>query len=130
MPTTYSTSDLLVQGDISTALTYSVISSALGDKPTFEKAGTATLVSIVSRLLSKQFPDAVRANGAITNDETSSMLVVGIVNAFVAWGMKRNVGKTVAIGIAADVTGDRLLTMLSFEPNKPIFGSKTDPEAQ
>ena len=122
----FNSSDLLVQGDIATAITRALLDAALGDKASFEKAGTATLISIVSRLLSKSFPDSSKLNGAIKEDETSNMFVVGVVNALVAWGMKRNIAKQVALGVVADVSGDRMLTMLDFSPNKSIFGSKDD----
>ena len=119
----FTSSDLLVQGDLATAITNALILSALGEKPSFEKAGTATMISIVARLISKSFPETVNANGVITDPSTSNAVVVGVCNALFAFSMKRNVAKTVALGIAADLSGDRLLTMMKFVPSKSIFGS-------
>lgn len=93
----FSSSDLLVQGDLATAITNALILSALGEEPSFEKAGTATIISIVARLVSKSFPETVMANGAITDGTTSNAIVVGVINALYGWGMKRNVASQ-AIG--------------------------------
>lgn len=120
----FSSQDILVQGDIAAALTRSALDAALGNKPSFEKGLTATGISILARILSKSFPDSLgNMNGSITNPETANMFIVGVTSALVAWGMKRNVAREMALSVVADAAADKLLVSLDFKPNKAIFGS-------
>jgi hypothetical protein len=126
MPT-FSSKDILVQGDIAAAITRSVLDGALGNKPSMERAVTATGISVLARILSKSFPDSLgNMNGSITNPETANMFIVGVTSALVAWGMKKNIAREVALSVVSDAGADKLLVSLDFQPNKSIFGSNKD----
>ena len=98
---------------------------ALGTQPTITKSVRAFLISAISRLVTTQFPKFATANGEITDPTTSNALIVMIFNGLVAYGMKdRNIARSIAIGVSADVLSDRALSMLSLDPNKSLIGSK------
>ena len=117
-------STLLNLGDVGAAATVSLIEYALGERVTFSKALTATAISAVSRIITQNFTTLSSAGGNITEDTTKDAFIVALINALVAYGMKRSVAKTVAIGVAADVLSDRIITMISLDPKSSLFKSK------
>ena len=91
------------------------------------KALTATAISAVSRIVTQNFTNLSSAGGNITEDSTKDAFIVAMINALVAYGMKKSVAKTVAIGVAGDVLADRLITMINMDPTSSLFKSKDTP---
>ena len=114
-------SDLVNFGDLGTALTSAGIEKALGSTPTAYKSGLAVAVSVVSRMITRNFGGIVSLNGTITSPVTKDIFIVGLVNALVAWGMKRNVARAVAVGVAADLLSDRMLMMFGVNEQRGLF---------
>ena len=76
-------SDLINFGDLGTALTSAGIEKALGSTPTAYKSGLAVAVSVVSRMITRNFGGIVSLNGTITSPVTKDIFIVGLVNALV-----------------------------------------------
>ena len=120
--TTFDMSDLLKFSDITTAGTSSLISYVYGQQPTARRATEGVLISVLSRIISQNFPKLT--GGEKATAQTKNQIVVGILNALLASGMNRSVAKSVVQGISSDLLAEQAFKMMQIE-DKTLFGTSS-----
>ena len=76
MMNSFDMNDLLKFSDITTAGTSAMISYVYGQQPSARRASESVLISILSRMISKNFPSLT--GGAKTTAQTKNQIVVGV----------------------------------------------------
>jgi hypothetical protein len=111
---------ILTLSDLGTAVTSYGFQMVYGSKPSGKRAAEAVLISVISRILSRNFPNMLGSDS--TEEITKNYIVVGVINAMVAAGMNRSISREVVTGVASDLLSDQVFKSLDITDTVLIGG--------
>jgi hypothetical protein len=109
--------NFLTPSDVSTALVAAVWGNAYGSKSLMYDAYKAYMISVVSRLISSNY----YADQAPLSRAQKNQVIVGIFNTIEGYRIKRGLAKSALSGIAIDLIGSDLVTLIGMDPDKDLF---------